>query len=90
MIVRGSFYVGVYKYSRPGSVSDWKVLFKVACGTIYESQSAIDAIYVSAHKDQIFSSRRETSGYVAFVWLQTGIKKKLYAGILRVMIMDGT
>ena len=32
MVVWGSFSVVVYKYEKPGSISDWIVLFKVACG----------------------------------------------------------
>ena len=32
MVVRGSFSVGIYKYARPGSLSDWIVVLKVMCG----------------------------------------------------------
>ena len=49
MVVRGSFYVGVYKYARPGSFSDWIVVLKVARGASYEIQSVIEAISGAAH-----------------------------------------
>ena len=57
MVVWGSFSVGVYKYARPGSLSDWIVVFKVARGASYESQSVIEAIYAAAQQAPIFLSR---------------------------------
>ena len=36
MVVRGYFYVGIYKYSRPDSLYDWIVVFKVARGASYD------------------------------------------------------
>ena len=54
MVVQGSFYVGVYKYSRPDSLSGSIVVFKVPCGESYERQSFIEAIADASHKAPIF------------------------------------
>ena len=67
MVVRGSFYVGVYKYVNPGSLSDWIVVFKVACGASYEIQSVIDSIAYDAQQVPILLSRQETSDFVASI-----------------------
>ena len=56
MVIRGSFYVGVYKYARPGYLSDWIVVFKVARGAIYERQSVIEAISAADKQAPIFLS----------------------------------
>ena len=33
MVLRGSLYVGVYKYARPGSISDWIFVFAASTST---------------------------------------------------------
>ena len=38
MVVRGYLSDVFYKYTRPGSISDWIVLFKVVCGASYDIQ----------------------------------------------------
>ena len=48
MVVQSYFCVGVYKYARSGSLSDWIVVFKFACGASYEIQSVIEAISAAA------------------------------------------
>ena len=48
MVVRVSFSVGVYKHARAGSLSDWIVVFKVACSASYDIQSVIEAISAAA------------------------------------------
>ena len=90
MVVQGSFYFGVYKYARTGSLYDWMVVFKVTLGASYKSQSVIEAIDDADKKAPIFLSRKETYDYFASVWSQTGVNKKLAAGILQVMIPAGT
>ena len=67
MVLQGSFSVGAYKCLKPGSISEWMVLFKVARGESYESQSAIEEIYAAAQWDPILLSRQESSDYVASV-----------------------
>ena len=57
MVVQGYLYVGVYKYTRLGSLSDWMFVFKVAHGTIYWVLSVIEAIAASAQQAPIFLSR---------------------------------
>ena len=54
MVVRGSLYVGVYKYARPGSLSDWIVVFKVNQGASYKSQNVIEDIAADAQQAPIF------------------------------------
>ena len=44
MVVWGYFYLVVYKYSRPGSLSNWIFVFKVARGASYKIQSGIEAV----------------------------------------------
>ena len=90
MIVRGSLSIGVYKYARPGSLSNWIVVFKVARGASHEIQIVIEAIVAAAKKAPIFLSRQETYDYVASVLLQTGVNKKIDSGILQVMMPDVT
>ena len=90
MFVRGSFYVGVYKYARPGSIYNWIVVFTVACSVSNYRQGVIEAITAADHQDPIFLSRQETSDYVASVQSQTGVNKKIDAGVLQLMIPDGT
>ena len=65
MVVWGYFYVGTYKYARPGSLSDLIDVFKVTCGARYNSKSIIESIAAADMKAPIFLSRRETSDYVA-------------------------
>ena len=81
MVVQGSFSIGIYKYARSGSISDWIVFLKVDCGASYESQSGIEAIASADQKDPIFLSRRETPDYVTHVRSQTGVNKNLAASI---------
>ena len=56
MVVRGYFYVRVYKYSRPESLSDWIVVFKVARGESCEIIFFIEAIADASQQAQIFLS----------------------------------
>ena len=67
MVLQGSFSVGAYKFLKPGSISEWMVLFKVARGASYESQSAVEEIYAAAQQAPILLSRQESSDYVASV-----------------------
>ena len=67
MVVQGSFYFGVYKYARTGSLYDWMVVFKVTLGASYKSQSVIEAIDDADKKAPIFLSRKETSDYFTSV-----------------------
>ena len=84
-----SFYVGVYKYTRTGSLSDCIVLFKVARDASYKSQSVIKDITAASKQAPILLSRRETSDYVSSIRSETGDKKKLAAGILQIIMPDG-
>ena len=86
MVVRGYLSVGIYKYGRHGSISDWIAVFKVARGASYDSQSVIGAIDTAAHQAPMFLTRQENSDYVASVRSKNGVNKKLVAGILRVMV----
>ena len=90
MVVRDSFCVGFYEYAKPGSLSGWIVVFKVACGTRYKIQSVVEAIDAASQKSPIFLSRRENSDRVASIRLKTDVNKKIPSGILLVMIPDGT
>ena len=90
MVVRGYFYVGIYKYARPGSISDWIVVFKVARSKIYEIQGIIEARSSADKHDPIFLSSQEPYDYVASIRSQSGVNKKLAAGIIQVMMPDGT
>ena len=65
-------------------------MFKVARDASYDIQSVIEAMASAAQQAPIFLSRRENSYCVASVWSQTGVNKKLAAGILQVIILDGT
>ena len=67
MVVQRYFCVGAYKYARPGSISNWVVLFKVSLGASYESQSVIEAISSAANQAPILLSSQKTSDYVASV-----------------------
>ena len=67
MFVWGSFYVGVYKHARPGSISNRIIVFKVTRGASYEIQGIIEAIAADSQQDPIFLSRRVNSEYVASI-----------------------
>ena len=54
MVVRRSFCVDVYKYARPGSLSDRIVVFKVSLSASYEIKSVIEAIASADHQAPIF------------------------------------
>ena len=56
MVVLVSLSVCFYNYARPGSLSNWMVVFKVARGASYEIQSVLEAIFAAAHQDPIFLS----------------------------------
>ena len=56
-VVRGYLSVGIYKYTRSGSLSDCKFVFKVARGASYDIQIFIYAITSAAHQAPIFLSR---------------------------------
>ena len=58
MVLQGSFSVGVYKYARPGSISDWIVVFKVTRDASYDIQSVIEAIAYADHQAPILLSRK--------------------------------
>ena len=88
--INGSFYFGVYKYARPGSLSDCIVLFKVARDERYKIQSVIEDTAAAAQQAPILLSRRETSDYVFSIQSKTGVNKKLAAGILQLIMPDGT
>ena len=82
IVVRGYFSVGVYKYARPGSLSEWIVVFNLTRGASYDIQSVIETIDPATHQAPIFLSMQETSDYVASVRSQTGVNKKLAADVL--------
>ena len=88
MVLQGSFSVGVYKYARPGSISDWIVVFRVTRDASYDIQSVIEAISAAAQQAPMFLSRRENSNYIASIRSKNGVKKNLVAGILQVMVTD--
>ena len=58
-ICTGNFSIGVYKYARPGSISDFIVVFRVACSASYEIQIVIEDIANDSQQAQVFLSRRE-------------------------------
>ena len=53
MVVQVSVNVGVYKYARHGSLSDWKVVFKVACDESYDIQRVIDSVSAATQQNPI-------------------------------------
>ena len=90
MFVQGYFSVGVYKYSRPGSLYDWIVVFKANRCTSNERQILIEAIADAAQQAPTLLSRQETSNYVTSARSKTGVNKNISAGILQVMKPDRT
>ena len=90
MFVLGSFYVGIYTYTRPDSLYKWIVVFNVARGASYDTQIVIEAIADDYQHSPLFLLRRETSDYVASAQSQTSVNKKLDVGILQVMMSDVT
>ena len=67
MVIQGYFFVGIYKYAMPGSLSDWIFVFKVARSASYDAQSFIGTISADSKQAQIFLSSQENSDNVASI-----------------------
>ena len=84
------FSVGIFRYRRGGSKSDWVVIFWIFQGASTSSTNFIKTIAVASIEALSQLLRRHTSDAIASIQSTVGSNSRLATALLSTLLPDGT
>ena len=84
------FPIGMFRYIRGGSKSDWVVIFQIPQGVSTSSTGFIKSIAAESIETLAHLLRRQTSDAISSIWSTVGSNSRLDTTLIYTLLLDGT